>query len=83
MKRKVVISLVIFVVIAGIVLGFTLLNRNKGNAIKYKKEAVEKGDIQAVVVTTGSLNPVTIVDVRSQVSDRIEQLNADFNSTVL
>jgi len=82
MKKKIIISAVIFVVIVGIVLGFSLFNRNKNFAINYKKEAIEMGDIQAVVVTTGSLNPVTIVDVGSQVSGRISQLNADFNSTV-
>ncbi len=76
------IGIVIFIVIVGSVLGLTLSNRNNNNAIEYKKEAIEKEDIQAVMVTTGSLNPVTIVDFGSQVSGRIEQLYADFNSTV-
>lgn len=82
MKKKIFISSAVFVVIAGIILGFTLLNRNQNNSIKYKKEPVEKGDIEAVVVTTGSLNPVITVDVGSQVSGRISKLFADFNSHV-
>ena len=82
MNKKIIIGIVVFIVIVGIVLGFTLVNRNRNNTVKYKKEEVEKGDIQAVVVTTGSLNPVTIVDVGSQVSGRIEKLYADFNSKV-
>jgi len=82
MKKKLIISLVIFVVVAGIVLSFTLFSRNKGKAIEYKKEGIEKGDIQALVVTTGSLNPVTIIDVGSEVSGRIAKLYADFNSLV-
>ncbi len=76
------IGIVIFIVIVGSVLGLTLSNRNNNNAIEYKKEAIEKEDIQAVMVTTVSLNPVIIVDFGSQVSGRIEQLYADFNSTV-
>ncbi|MFB0566310.1 MAG: efflux RND transporter periplasmic adaptor subunit [Candidatus Aminicenantaceae bacterium] len=82
MKKKVIIGVVILVVIAGIVLGFTFFNRNKDKGIKYKKEAVSRGDIEALVITTGALNPVTIVDVGSQVSGKIAQLYADFNSLV-
>ena len=72
----------ILVVVVGIVLGFTVFNRNKNNDEQYKKEAVDRGDIEALVITTGSLNPVVIVDVGSQVSGRISRLNADFNSEV-
>lgn len=82
MKKKIIISLVIFVVIAGIVLSLTLFNRSKNKSIKYKKEAVDRGDIEALVITTGALNPVNTVDVGSQVSGRIAELYADFNSHV-
>jgi len=82
MKKKIIIGVVILAVIVGIVLGFTVFNRNKNNDEKYKKEAVGRGDIEALVVTTGSLNPVIIVDVGSQVSGRIAKLFADFNSEV-
>ncbi len=82
MNKKIIIEIVVFIVIVGIVLGFTLFNSNKDKARNYKNEAIEKGDIQAMVVTIGSLNPVTIVDVGSQVSGRIEQLYANFNSTI-
>jgi HlyD family secretion protein len=82
MKKKIIIGIIILVVIVGIVLGFTVFNRTKNDNVKYKKEAVDRGDIEALVVTTGSLNPVTIVDVGSQVSGRIAKLNADFNSKV-
>ncbi|MDH5465966.1 MAG: efflux RND transporter periplasmic adaptor subunit [Candidatus Aminicenantes bacterium] len=84
MKRKIIIGAVILVVITvtGIVLGLTVFNRNNGNNSKYKKEAVDRGNIEALVVTTGSLNPVTTVDVGSQVSGEIEKINVDFNSQV-
>ncbi len=84
MKKKIVIGAVILVVITvtSIVLGLTVFNRNNGNNSKYKKEAVDRGNIEALVVTTGSLNPVTIVDVGSQVSGEIEKINVDFNSQV-
>jgi len=84
MKKKITIGAVILVVITvtGIVLGLTVFNRENGNNSKYKKEAVDRGNIEALVVTTGSLNPVTIVDVGSQVSGEIEKIYVDFNSLV-
>lgn len=82
MKKKVIIGAAILVVIAGIVLGFTLFGRGKNQTTKYKKEAVKKGDIEALVVTTGTLNPVTVVDVGSQVSGKISKIYVDFNSLV-
>ncbi len=84
MKKKIVIIAVIVVIVTvtGIVLGLTVFNRNNGNNEKYKKEAVDRGNIEALVVTTGTLNPVTIVDVGSQVSGELEKIYVDFNSQV-
>lgn len=82
MKKKVIIGVIILVVIVGIVMGFTLFNRNNNKGMQYKKEAIDKGDIEALVVTTGTLNPVTVVDVGSQVSGIIDKLYVDFNSKV-
>ncbi len=82
MKKKVIIGAVILVVITGIVLGFTVLKPNKNNGLKYKTEAVDRGNVEALVVTTGALNPVIIVDVGAQVSGKIENIYVDFNSQV-
>jgi len=84
MKKKIVIIAVIVVIVTvtGIVLGLTVFNRNNGNSEKYKKEAVDRGNIEALVVTTGTVNPVNIVDVGSQVSGEIEKIYVDFNSQV-
>ncbi|MBN1223574.1 MAG: efflux RND transporter periplasmic adaptor subunit [Candidatus Aminicenantes bacterium] len=82
MKKKVWIGAAILVAVVLIVIAVTTFNRNKTNGIKFKKEAVKKGDIEALVVTTGSLNPVTTVDVGSQVSGRIDEIYVDFNSVV-
>jgi len=81
MKKKLVIGL-IFVVAVFIILYFTVFKQKNGEEIGYQKEAVTKGSIQALVDTTGTLNPVTIVDVGSQVSGKIEDIYVDFNSHV-
>jgi HlyD family secretion protein len=84
MKKKIIIIAVIVVIVTvtGIVLGLTVFNHNNGNSEKYKKEAVDRGNIEALVVTTGTVNPVNIVDVGSQVSGEIEKIYVDFNSQV-
>ncbi len=82
MKKKIIISTAILVIIAGVVLVLSLFSRNKNDISKYEKKVLDKGDIEALVITTGSLNPVITVDVGSQVSGKIDQLYVDFNSQV-
>ena len=69
-------------VIAGAILGYVLIKGGKNGQVKYRTEAITRGDIQALVVTSGTVNPINIVDVGSQVSGKIAKLYADFNSQV-
>jgi HlyD family secretion protein len=52
------------------------------NGMKYRMAKVERGDITAYVSTTGTLNPVIMVQVGTQVSGTIDKLFVDFNSMV-
>jgi HlyD family secretion protein len=81
MKKKIVL-VVLALAVVGTVLGLTVFKGKKGEELKYRKEALSKGDIESVVVTSGTLNPVRLVEVGSQVSGRIDQLYVDFNSPV-
>ena len=49
---------------------------------EYRLAAVARGDIDTYVSATGTLNPVTLVQVGTQVSGTIEKLFADYNSQV-
>ena len=82
MKKKVVIGIVVLVVAAGAILGWSLLKNNKTSVAKYRLDKVTKGDIEALVATSGTLNPVTNVEVGSQVSGKIDKIYVDFNSQV-
>jgi HlyD family secretion protein len=82
MKKKAVWITIILVIVAGAVLGVTLIKKGKGSDVRYRKEAVGRGDIQSLVVTTGTLNPIELVEVGSQVSGKIVKLNVDYNSPV-
>jgi len=52
------------------------------DAPEFQTAAVEKTNVIARVSTSGSLQAVVTVDVGSQVSGRIQELYADFNSAV-
>lgn len=82
MKKRLFIGIFLAIVVVGTVLALTVFKGGDNGEITYKMEKLEKGNIQAIVVTTGTLNPVTTVDVGSQVSGKIEEINVDFNSEV-
>ena len=48
----------------------------------YRIAHPEYGNIIPSVMATGAVEPVTIVQVGTQISDQITELRADFNSTV-
>lgn len=82
MKKKVMWIIVALVIVTGAILGLTVFRGGKNGEVKYKTETIGRGDIEALVVTSGTLNPIEIVDVGAQVSGKIEKLYADFNSPV-
>jgi len=49
---------------------------------RYQFEDVGKGDVTQTVTANGTLNPVVLVSVGTQVSGTVRKLYADFNSTV-
>lgn len=49
---------------------------------QYRLQSVEKGDISQVVSANGTINPVTLVSVGTQVSGTVKKLHVDFNSKV-
>ncbi len=59
--------------------------KKDGNAIppsKYRTSVVDKGTITQTVTATGTINPVALINVGSQVSGTVVELKADFNDHV-
>ncbi|MGH8622348.1 MAG: efflux RND transporter periplasmic adaptor subunit [Burkholderiales bacterium] len=54
----------------------------RNSAPGYRFGKVERGAITAAVSATGTVNPVTAVQVGSQVSGQIKEITVDFNSEV-
>jgi HlyD family secretion protein len=80
MTKKVIISsLVVLVLIAA---GYYLFVGNRAKKYDFRFDKATTGDLTVYVTATGTINPVTSVDVGTQVSGIVAKLYADFNSVV-
>jgi HlyD family secretion protein len=79
MKRFLPIAVI---VVALLVILFVVRRCASSSGGGYQTATVTRGAITQVVTATGTLNPVTNVQVGSQVSGNIQKLFADFNSEV-
>ena len=59
-----------------------LQSRGGAGEQKLRVVKVERGALQAVVAASGTLNAVTTVQVGSQISGQVKEINADFNTAV-
>jgi HlyD family secretion protein len=75
-------ALVWLVVLAAIGVGVYVGTRPKKEGPTYRTAVIERGDIVQAVTATGQLNPVTNVQVGSQISGIITNLVVDYNSQV-
>ena len=78
-KNLVVATLVLALLAGG---GWYWWSNRQTEAPAFRTAKVERGPITATVSSTGTLNPVTSVQVGTQVSGQIQQLFVDFNSPV-
>ncbi len=77
--KKLAIGITLGVIVAAALIFFAL--RGKNSSV-YKTDKAAKGDIRSACIATGTVNPTTTVLVGTQVSGRIKELYADFNSPV-
>ena len=72
-RKRVVIAVAVAVV------------KRKDDAVppsQYRSTVVDRGAINQTVTATGTINPVALINVGSQVSGTVAELNADFNDRV-
>lgn len=62
--------------------GYFLLKNGGPPPVQYRSAQVERGEIVQTVAANGTLNPVTLVNVGTQISGTIVRLHADFNQPV-
>lgn len=80
-KKRIVIATAVLVAIATA----AVLLKPKDDAVppsKYRSTVVDRGAINQTVTATGTINPVALINVGSQVSGTVAELHADFNDRV-
>jgi len=63
-------------------LGWWWMQRSASQAVEYRTAKIERGNLQASVAASGTVNPVALVTVGTQVSGQIREVYVDFNSEV-
>lgn len=74
-----------FVVVLLIVVAVAALSAwlsSRPEAVRYRSEPLDRGEIVQNVSANGTLNPVTLVSVGTQVSGTITAIHADYNDRV-
>ncbi len=78
-KKYLIVGLVILAAIAGV---YLLIPKGQASQMKLDTAKAEKGDISTTVTATGTIEPITLVEVGTQVSGVISKLYVDYNSVV-
>lgn len=81
-RRPALIAAVVLAVAAAAASYYNWSTREDRQAPAYRFATVERGPLTATVAASGTLNPVTSVQVGTQVSGQIKELLVDFNSPV-
>ena len=69
-------------IFASLFIAATLVSCSEGRKVVYSTAPVEKQDISTSITATGTIEPVTEVEVGTQVSGIIDKIYVDYNSEV-
>ena len=82
MSKKKIISLAVGVIIVAGIAIWAFGGQAKKRKVVYETATVDRANISNSVTATGTIEPVTEVEVGTQVSGIIDRLHADYNSVV-
>lgn len=75
-------KLLIAAAAAALIWGAVNYMRQPGKTEQFVTSKLEKGDITEMVSASGTINPISNIDVGTQVSGRIQKIYVDYNSLV-
>ncbi len=82
LSKRLVISLVVVVAVAVLAFWGYSTWKKPVDSQRYRTLTLGRGDVAQTVSATGTLNPVRVVSVGTQVSGTVEKIYVDFNSQV-
>src|SRR5687768_2933137 len=77
--KSIVIALIL---ISAMVIYWTSDDKKESKENQYKTRAIERGDIIQTISANGTLTPVVLVNVGTQISGTVAKLYADYNDQV-
>jgi len=81
-RKRITWSVALAVVVAGGAFAYHRYGDAQADTVAFKTQPVTRGRVVQSVTATGTLSPLKTVQVGSQVSGRVLELHADFNSVV-
>ena len=79
-KKKIIIGSIVLVVLA--IVAYSFINGSDAIIIEAKTVAAKKANVTTMVTATGTIEPITQVEVGTQVSGVVEKIYVDYNSVV-
>jgi len=80
--RALGIVLLLIVLGVGGYYGWQYYAAGSADEVKYTTAKAEHGDINQLAQANGTINPVSVINVGTQISGVVRKINADFNQTV-
>ena len=81
-RKRILISISVLALVGAAAYYQQSKNKSKEEEPKFRTALVDMGNITQTVTASGTLNPVALINVGSQVSGTVVELNADFNDRV-
>ena len=79
-NKNIIIALVVLVIIT--IAGYSFINGDDAIIIEAKTIEAKKANVTTMVTATGTIEPITQVEVGTQVSGVVEKIYVDYNSEV-
>jgi HlyD family secretion protein len=79
-KKYIIASSIVLVILA--ITTYFYLNQNDAVIIEAKTILAKKGNVNTMITATGTMEPITQVEVGTQVSGVVEKIYVDYNSEV-
>ena len=79
-KKKIILGSIVLVILA--IVAFSFINGEDTIVIEPKTVTAKKANVTTMVTATGTIEPITQVEVGTQVSGVVEKIYVDYNSVV-
>lgn len=82
MKKKWKIIIAVTIIVLSVIVFFPVISGNGREVVSFRTEKAGSGELELTVTASGNIEPVTKVEVGTQVSGIVKKIYADYNSEV-